>query len=107
METATYPYQQTDLPVNERVLDLISRLTLDEKVTLMPQYQAAVERLGVGAYKHGTEGAHGISWLGKATAFPQVSGLACTWNPELLKRSAQPSATRPERSTRRIRLLTA
>ncbi|AIQ16720.1 beta-glucosidase [Paenibacillus sp. FSL H7-0357] len=86
METATYPYQQTDLPVNERVQDLISRLTLDEKVNLMPQYQAAVERLGVGAYKHGTEGAHGISWLGKATAFPQVSGLACTWNTELLKK---------------------
>ncbi|QSF46317.1 glycoside hydrolase family 3 protein [Paenibacillus tianjinensis] len=85
METATYPFQQTDLPLNERVQDLLSRLTLDEKVNLMPQYQAAIERLGVGAYKHGTEGAHGISWLGKATSFPQPSGLACTWNPELMK----------------------
>ncbi|CAH1207439.1 hypothetical protein PAECIP111892_02894 [Paenibacillus auburnensis] len=85
METATYPFQQTDLPLNERVQDLLSRLTLDEKVSLMPQYQAAIERLGVGAYKHGTEGAHGISWLGKATSFPQPSGLACTWNPELMK----------------------
>lgn len=85
MKTAAYPFQQTDLPLNERVQDLLSRLTLDEKVSLMPQYQAAIERLGVGAYKHGTEGAHGISWLGAATTFPQPSGLACTWNPELLK----------------------
>ncbi|GGF97717.1 glucan 1,4-alpha-glucosidase [Paenibacillus albidus] len=85
MGTATYPFQQIDLPVKERVQDLLTRLTLEEKVTLMPQYQAAIERLGVGAYKHGTEGAHGISWLGKATSFPQPSGLACTWNPELMK----------------------
>lgn len=87
METVTskYPFQQIDLPLNDRVQDLISRLTLDEKVSLIPQYQAAIVRLGVGAYKHGTEAAHGISWLGKATSFPQPSGLACTWNPELMK----------------------
>ncbi|MEK4235571.1 glycoside hydrolase family 3 C-terminal domain-containing protein [Paenibacillus sp. FSL H7-0714] len=87
METVTskYPFQQIDLPLNDRVQDMISRLTLDEKVSLIPQYQAAIERLGVGAYKHGTEAAHGISWLGKATSFPQPSGLACTWNPELMK----------------------
>ena len=87
METVTvkYPFQQIDLPLNERVQDLISRLTLDEKISLIPQYQAAIERLGVQAYKHGTEAAHGISWLGKATSFPQPSGLACTWNPELMK----------------------
>ncbi|WP_339271538.1 glycoside hydrolase family 3 C-terminal domain-containing protein [Paenibacillus sp. FSL R5-0470] len=87
METVTskYPFQQIDLPLNDRAQDLISRLTLDEKVSLIPQYQAAIERLGVGAYKHGTEAAHGISWLGKATSFPQPSGLACTWNPELMK----------------------
>lgn len=84
-DTAKYPFQQTDIPLDDRVQDLISRLTLDEKVSLMPQYQAAIERLGIGAYKHGTEAAHGISWLGKATSFPQPSGLACTWNPELMK----------------------
>ncbi|NQX45543.1 glycoside hydrolase family 3 C-terminal domain-containing protein [Paenibacillus tritici] len=86
MDTATYPFRQTDVPLGERIQDLLSRLTLEEKVSLMPQYQAEIERLGIGGYKHGTEGAHGISWLGKATSFPQPSGLACTWNPELLQR---------------------
>ncbi|ASA19890.1 glycoside hydrolase family 3 protein [Paenibacillus donghaensis] len=82
---AEWPFQQHDLPLDERVRDLLSRLTLDEKIAQIPQYQAAVERLNVGAYKHGTEAAHGISWLGKATSFPQPSGLACTWNPQLMK----------------------
>ncbi|KGE18699.1 glycoside hydrolase family 3 protein [Paenibacillus wynnii] len=85
-ETELFPYKKTELPLDVRVKDLLSRFTLDEKVTLIPQYQAAIERLGVQAYKHGTEAAHGISWLGKATSYPQASGLACTWNPELMKK---------------------
>jgi len=84
-EKVRFPYQNNRLPLDERVKDLISRFTLEEKITLIPQYQAAVGRLGVQAYKHGTEAAHGIAWLGKATSFPQPSGLACTWNPALLK----------------------
>ncbi|WP_234032742.1 glycoside hydrolase family 3 protein [Paenibacillus faecalis] len=82
----TYPYRNPDLPLEDRINDLISRLTLDEKIGLMPQYQIAVERLGISAYKHGTEAAHGISWLGEATSYPQPIGLACTWDKELLKR---------------------
>lgn len=80
-----YPFQNPDLPLEERVNDLVSRFTLDEKIELMCQYQAEVPRLGVQKYKHGTEGAHGVAWLGEATVFPQNTGLACTWNPELMR----------------------
>ncbi|WP_256872243.1 glycoside hydrolase family 3 protein [Paenibacillus sp. 79R4] len=80
-----YSYQNPDLPLEERLDDLLSRFTLEEKVQLMCQYQVEIPRLGVKKYKHGTEGAHGVAWLGEATVFPQNIGLACTWNPELLR----------------------
>src|SRR5690606_40752383 len=66
-----YPFQDHTLPLDERVKDLIARFTLDEKIESMVQYQPAIERLGVSAYKHGTEAAHGMAWLGEATSFPQ------------------------------------
>lgn len=79
-----FPFQNADLPLEERVNDLVSRFTLDEKIELMCQYQSEIPRLGVKKYKHGTEGAHGVAWLGEATVFPQNIGLACTWDPELM-----------------------
>lgn len=86
MSTTQYPFQNPSLPLEERVNDLISRLTQEEKVGLMVQYQIAVERLGVKAYKHGTEAAHGMAWLGEATGYPQPIGLGCTWDTELMQR---------------------
>lgn len=80
-----FPFQNTELPLEERVTDLVSRFTLDEKIDSMVQYQPEIERLGVKPYKHGTEAAHGMAWLGEATTFPQPIGLGCTWNPVLLK----------------------
>lgn len=80
-----HPFQNPDLPLEERVNDLVSRFTLEEKIELMCQYQTEIPRLGVQKYKHGTEGAHGVAWLGEATVFPQNTGLACTWNPELMR----------------------
>ncbi|RUT36544.1 carbohydrate-binding protein [Paenibacillus zeisoli] len=80
-----YPYLNPDLSLEERVADLVSRLTLDEKIEQMCQYQAEIPRLNIQAYKHGTEGAHGVAWLGEATVFPQNTGLACTWDPELMR----------------------
>ncbi|BAB05627.1 glycoside hydrolase family 3 protein [Halalkalibacterium halodurans] len=79
-------YKQMNEELDERVESLVSELTLDEKIRLMCQYQEAVPRLGIGKYKHGTEGAHGVAWLGKATVFPQNIGLGCTWNEELMKK---------------------
>ncbi|MFC5531835.1 glycoside hydrolase family 3 protein [Cohnella yongneupensis] len=81
-----FPFQNPDLPLEQRVNDLVNRFTLDEKINLMCQYQDEIPRLGVKAYKHGTEAAHGMAWLGEATTFPQPIGLACTWDAELMKR---------------------
>lgn len=83
-DALTYNFRNPSVPIEERVCDLAGRLTLEEKIELMCQTQEAVERLGIRAYKHGTEAAHGVSWLGKATAYPQPVGLACTWDKELL-----------------------
>ncbi len=85
-QTTPYPFQNHTLDLEHRVQDLVSRLTEEEKIESMLQYQPAIERLGLGAYKHGTEAAHGIAWLGEATYFPQPVGLACTWDAELMKR---------------------
>ncbi len=80
-----YLFQDPKIHLDERVRDLVSRLTLEEKIESMLQYQPAIDRLGVAAYKHGTEAAHGIAWLGEATSFPQPVGLACTWDAELMR----------------------
>ncbi len=85
-QTQKHPFQDHTLDIDTRVHDLVSRLNDEEKIESMLQYQPPVERLGLGGYKHGTEAAHGIAWLGEATFFPQPTGLACTWDAELMKK---------------------
>ncbi|MFG2062088.1 glycoside hydrolase family 3 C-terminal domain-containing protein [Micromonospora sp. NPDC048871] len=68
-----------------RVDDLVAQLTLPEKIGLLHQWQAPVPRLGLPGFRTGTEALHGVAWLGTATVFPQVIGLASTWNPELMR----------------------
>ncbi len=79
-------FRDPDLPLAARVEDLLGRLTLEEKIGLLHQYQAAVPRLGLGAFRTGTEALHGLAWLGPATVFPQAIGLASTWDPDLVRR---------------------
>ncbi len=87
METSsTFPFQNPNLSLDLRVNDLVSRLTLEEKIYFLHQRQPAVPRLGILPYKTGTEAIHGIAWLGVATVFPQAIGLASTWNLDLVKR---------------------
>lgn len=81
----TYPFQNPARPLEVRVNDLVSRLTLEEKLSFFHQYIPAIPRLGIPAFRTGTEGLHGIAWLGKATVFPQATGLGCTWDVELIK----------------------
>ncbi len=75
----------TPADVARRVTALLARLTVEEKIALLHQYQAPVPRLGIGAFRTGTEALHGLAWLGPATVFPQAVGLGATWDPELVR----------------------
>lgn len=81
-------YLDTSLSVPERVKDLISRLTLDEKVGLMSHPAHGVPRLGIPAYNYWSEALHGVARNGRATVFPQAIGMAATWDKELIHRVA-------------------
>jgi beta-glucosidase len=80
-----YPFRDPNLSVQQRVDDLLGRLTLDEKISLLHQYEPAIPRLGIQSFRTGTEALHGVAWLGKATVFPQAIGLASTWDPALMQ----------------------
>ncbi|WP_207797240.1 beta-glucosidase [Arthrobacter glacialis] len=65
---------------------LLAQLSTAEKLAMLHQHSPGVELLGIAAFQTGTEGAHGVAWLGKATVFPQPVGLAATWDEDLLRR---------------------
>ena len=84
----TPDYQNPDLPLGRRVDDLVSRLTLEEKVSQMQDVAPAIERLGVPQYNWWNEALHGVARSGLATSFPQAIGLAATWDDSLMFRMA-------------------
>jgi beta-glucosidase len=73
----------------ERVNDLVGRMTVEEKVSQMSSVAPAIERLGIPQYNWWNEGLHGVARAGLATVFPQGIGLASTWNTDLIHRMAQ------------------
>ena len=78
------PYKNPNLPIEVRVADLMSRLTLEEKVAQMMNATPAIERLGVPAHDYWNEALHGVARSGIATVFPQAIGLAATWDTKLM-----------------------
>lgn len=81
---AKLPYQDTSLPADERAEDLVGRLTLEEKVSLMQNSSPAIPRLGIKAYDWWSEALHGVGRAGLATVFPQSIGMAASFNDSLL-----------------------
>ncbi len=75
--------------LEERVNDLISHMTLEEKVGQLMFEAPAIERLGIPRYSWWNECLHGIARNGKATVFPQAIGMAATFDPELMYRIGQ------------------
>ena len=81
-------YLDTSLSFAERAKDLVGRLTLDEKVSLMNHPAQGVPRLNIPAYNYWSEALHGVGRNGRATVFPQAIGMAATWDKELIHRVA-------------------
>ncbi|MHA1670943.1 MAG: glycoside hydrolase family 3 N-terminal domain-containing protein, partial [Promethearchaeota archaeon] len=77
-------YLDYNLSLEERIDDLISRLTLDEKIPQFLNNAIAIERLNIPKYDWWNEALHGIGFAGIATVFPQAIGLAATFDLELM-----------------------
>ncbi|AFN74816.1 glucan 1,4-beta-glucosidase [Melioribacter roseus P3M-2] len=81
-------YLNVNLPFEERAEDLLQRLSLDEKISLMVHQSPAIERLGIPEYNWWNEALHGVARNGRATVFPMPIGLAATWDRDLIYRIA-------------------
>ena len=78
------PYQNPNLSAGQRADDLLSRLTLEEKVSLMMDTSPAIPRLGIPKFQWWNEALHGIGRNGFATVFPITMGMAASWDDALL-----------------------
>ncbi|MBW3128148.1 glycoside hydrolase family 3 N-terminal domain-containing protein [Hymenobacter profundi] len=85
-QSATALYLDPKQPLNARVNDLISKLTLEEKADQMMYNSKAIERLNIPAYNWWNEALHGVGRAGAATVFPQAIGLGATFDEDLAKR---------------------
>ncbi|MCG2614302.1 glycoside hydrolase family 3 C-terminal domain-containing protein [Terrimonas sp. NA20] len=89
----TFPMWNTALPMEQRVNDVVSRLTLEEKVAQMLNATPAVSRLGIPAYDWWNEVLHGVARTPfRTTVFPQAIAMAATWDTNSLYRMADFSA---------------
>ncbi len=87
------PYLDPALPAHARAVDLVGRMTLDEKVSQMGNLSAAVPRLQVPAYNWWNEALHGVARSGYATMFPQAIGMAAAWDAPLMQQIGDAIAT--------------
>ena len=97
----TPAYKNPDLSAEQRAADIVSRMTLDEKVLQMQDnFQGrgqsgapAIPRLDIPAYDFWNEALHGVARAGEATVFPQAIGLAATWDTDMMHRVADTIST--------------
>lgn len=81
-------YKNISLPFEQRVKDLVSRMTLEEKILQMQNDAPAIKRLDLAQYNWANEGLHGVGFNGIATVFPQAIAMAASWNTDLIKKEA-------------------
>ncbi|EWH08834.1 Beta-glucosidase [Catenovulum agarivorans DS-2] len=87
-QTKQLPFQNQSLSFAQRTQDLISRLTLEEKVSQMFDKSPAIPRLGIAEYNWWNEALHGVARAGSATVYPQAIGLAATFDEALIYKVA-------------------
>ena len=83
-DAQTLPYQNPDLSASQRADDLLGRLTLEEKVSLMMDTSPAIPRLGIPQFQWWNEALHGVGRNGFATVFPITMAMAASWDDALL-----------------------
>jgi len=81
-------YENYTLPIDERIDDLIARMSLEEKASQMMDAAAALPKLNIPKYGWWSEALHGVARAGTATVFPQAIGMAATFNPDLIQEVA-------------------
>jgi len=87
------PYLNPALPIDQRVDDLISRMTVEEKASQFSSTSPAIPRLQVPAYNWWSEALHGVANQGTATVFPQAIGLGATFDEPLIFKMATTIST--------------
>jgi len=90
---AQVSFRDPKLPLETRVNDLVSRMSLDEKISQMMNAAAGIERLGIPEYEWWNEALHGVARSGVATVFPQAIGLAATFDAPLVQQVADVTST--------------
>lgn len=80
------PYQNKNLSFDTRADDLLKRLTVEEKISLMMDSSPSIKRLGIKKYNWWNEALHGVARAGQATVFPQPIGMAATFDENLVYR---------------------
>lgn len=93
-QEAVLPFRNPDLPLEQRIDDLIGRLTLDEKVQLMKHGSPAIPRLGIPVYNWWNEALHGVARTPeKVTSFPQAIAMAATFDDDAMQRMGDITST--------------
>lgn len=93
-EKYEYKFRNPDLPIDERVSDLVSHLTLEEKISQMMNIAPTIDRLGIPAYNWWNECLHGVARSPyPVTSFPQSIGMAATWDTEAVQQMADYAST--------------
>lgn len=86
-------FRNPQAPIEARVKDLLQKLTLDEKISLLGYRNPAIERLNIPVYNWWNEALHGVARAGEATVYPQAIGMAATFNDALVQEVASTIAT--------------